>query len=394
MLREPALYIFTFVGEFGYELLNWQGVVRKFALSRLPGDRIVCCSRSDVYPLYECADAYLDISDVPRFRRSRAVRYWVAGTRDRLTSLRDLAVARALRRDLRVVLDRRLREAGFEERDEVRRFVFSSHGIRLGECAFGALGRRYGLAGILLSDVAALAKRVLPARLRGHVRSGKRNLLDRVPAIDYRGSGDIYARLDLSNNVYRRIEPDLALRRSLEERLGWSLDEPYVLVQARRRDKAQASVDRLSEHAVARLLGRLAGRLRVVLLGFATGRWLDSYSAFAPGLAGARYDCRTFPEQACLIHFARHCLFLSEGDLGSHTYVPPLMGRDVTVLAPRSIFSLESSPVEFWNRNVFRFGGQMIPEASEDLEEHESPVYGRLEARIEGPLARSSAGRG
>lgn len=386
--------MFTFVGEFGYELLNWQGVVRKFALSRLPGDRIVCCSRSDVYPLYECADAYLDISDMPRFRRTRAVRYWVAATRDRLTSLRDLAVARALERDLRAALDPRLREAGFKEAGEARRFVFSSRGARVGECAFGALGRRYGLAGVFVSDVAALAKRVLPIRLQRRIRSGKRSLLDRVAALDYRGSGDIYARLDLSNNVYRKIEPDLSQRRRVEERLGWSLDEPFVLVQGRRRDKAQASVDRLPERAVARLLGRLAGRLRVVLLGFGTGRWLDSYSAFAPGVAGARYECRAFPEQACLIHFARHCLFMSEGDLGSHTYVPPLMGRDVTVLAPRSVFSLESSPVDFWNRHVFRFGGRMIPEASEDLEEDESLLSARLEARIEGLPASPSAGRG
>ncbi len=32
-------YIFVFLGEFGYEILNWQGVVRRFAQTIEPGDK-------------------------------------------------------------------------------------------------------------------------------------------------------------------------------------------------------------------------------------------------------------------------------------------------------------------------------------------------------------------
>jgi hypothetical protein len=372
------LYVFTFLGEFGYELLNWQGVVRRFAASLPEGDRIVCCSRAGVAPLYESAAAYFDIGDVPGFRETRAVRYWTARSRGRLTSLRDVASDSALKRRLRRIIRRWLDEAGVSRPDEPVRFVFSSDGVRLRGCNFGPVGYRYTPFGVLVSDVCAFGKWLLPRRTTERLARAKRRLLDRAPVVDYRGDGDIYSRLDLGNNVYRKLEPDQASRAAVEAKLGWRLDEPFLLVQGRRRDKAQASSDRLPENAVNRALRRLAGRTRLLLLGFSTGRWLDSYSVFAAGGAGARYECRSFPEQACLVHFARHCLFLTEGDLGSHTYVPPLMGRDVSIMAPRSVFALESSPVEFWNRHVFRFGGQMIPEPVETLPEDEPGFLARI----------------
>lgn len=46
--------------------------------------------------------------------------------------------------------------------------------------------------------------------------------------------------------------------------------------------------------------------------------------------------------------------------------MPPFMGKDVTSVAPRSIYSLHSAPVDFWNQRVFRFGGRIIPGAAED----------------------------
>src|SRR5919106_1288934 len=69
------VYIFTFLGEFGYELLNWQGMVRNFASTLGPSDAIVCCSRANLYPIYDRADLYIDISDLALFRRSRACAY-------------------------------------------------------------------------------------------------------------------------------------------------------------------------------------------------------------------------------------------------------------------------------------------------------------------------------
>lgn len=360
------LWVFTFVGEFGYELLNWQGVVRRFARYELPpGDRIVCCSRGEVGTLYESAIDYVEIGSVPEFRSSRAVRYWSARTRERLTSSWDRLWDLRLRRALRRHVEGRLRERG--RWSPGARFVFSSLGTRIGSCRFGATGYRYSVPGVVVSDLAAFAKWLLPSGAVERVRRGKRAFLEGASALDYRGDGDIYDRLDLENNLYRRIDPDLSRRGAVERELGWSLDEPFVLVQGRRRDKPQSSRDVLPAAAVDGLLRSLASRCRVLVLDFSTGRWLDSYSAVQADAGYSRYVCRSFVEQSCLVAHARHCVFFSEGDLGSHTYVPPLMGRDVSVVAPGSVFALASSPVDFWNRSVFRFGGQLLPLAAEEL---------------------------
>ena len=69
------IYVFVFLGEFGYELFNWQGVIRKFSNAISKEDRIVCCSRANLYPLYETADIYIDISDHPLFQQSVACGY-------------------------------------------------------------------------------------------------------------------------------------------------------------------------------------------------------------------------------------------------------------------------------------------------------------------------------
>ena len=103
------------------------------------------------------------------------------------------------------------------------------------------------------------------------------------------------------------------------------------------------------------------------------GSWIESrtphYEAVVEGINRARPEIVWVglgTEQACLIHFAKHCLFFTEGDLGSHIYVPPFMGKDVTAVAPRSIYELESAPIDFWNRGVFRFGGQIVPLPTEE----------------------------
>ena len=319
-----TVYVFVFEGEFGFELLNWQGVVRKFAQTTAPHDKIVCCSRANLYPLYESADEFVDISDVPLFKRSRASAYWGIFTPAELPRYRLLAQLRekTLKRQLRAQLRRYIKAHSTvlqANPDQPVRFVFSSRRTRLNGCVFG-WSRRDGVM-------------------------------------------DIYDLLDVGNNLYRPIEPDAAVRPKVEAQLGWSLDEPYLLVQMRHRDPTtdQPSDDTMDDD---RLIDMLSERMRVVLLSFDTGRWLDSHSTFGDR---ATYVCRTFPEQATLVAYARHSLFFTEGDFGSHIYVPPFMGRDVSAVAPRSIYQLESTPIAFWNENVFCFGGHILPVIAEEI---------------------------
>lgn len=338
------IYIFTFLGEFGYELLNWQGIIRKFSKTISTSDKIICCSRANLYPLYEMADAFIDISEVKLFRRSTATGYGASfypSIDHSFTFGRKLHFAfhRRLKAKLKSFILKRLREIAQLESQlswweavfkrgvarppsEPCTFIFSSDKIQLNGCIFG------------------------------YSRNDSKH--------------DIYDLLDLDNNVFQKIEPDFRVLHEIEEKIGWKLTEPFVLCQARRRNEIvpQLSKDTMPQN---KLVDRLAQEVKVILLSFHTGRRLDSYSEFEDSENSFRYLCQSFPEQACLIHFAKHCLFFTEGDFGSHIYVPPFLGKDVTVIAPWTVYQLGTTPIDFWNQNAFQFGGQIIPKVSEDV---------------------------
>src|SRR5262249_34896158 len=98
-----------------------------------------------------------------------------------------------------------------------------------------------------------------------------------------------------------------------------------------------------------------------------TGRHLDSYSAFADVPGCFSYTASAFVDQACLISLAKSCVFFTEGDFGSHIYVPPLLGKNVHAIAPRDIYQLGTTPIDYWNRTVFGFGGQILPWEAEEV---------------------------
>jgi len=97
------------------------------------------------------------------------------------------------------------------------------------------------------------------------------------------------------------------------------------------------------------------------LLGFDTLRNLDSYSDFSAIKDFILYRATNFIPQSCLIHYAKKCVFFTEGDFRSHIYVPPFMGKDVYAIAHEVVYALPTTPVDFWNKNVFQFGGQIKP---------------------------------
>ena len=43
------------------------------------------------------------------------------------------------------------------------------------------------------------------------------------------------------------------------------------------------------------------------------------------------------------------------------------MGKDVVAIGPHSLYELGFTPIDFWNRHVFRFGGQIVAKMSEDV---------------------------
>lgn len=322
--------VFVFLGEFGYELFNWQGVVRKLQANR-PNDRVVCASRGRVALLYPGAD-YVDIGDVEMFRESVASGYFAVMPDETLpqgapeNAAYDAELREVLRREITARLRDRLGRVGFLRLGRLE-FVFSSQRTRIDGCLFGADRILFGTSPL---------------------------------------EGDIYGRLDLGNNRYERLEADLSRRADLEARLDASLGEPYVLVQTRRRAiwrRSTAVVDDL------RIVEALARESPVVLLEFGEIRRDDSYSSFEGGAGVRRISVSGFAEQSCLVHHARSCVFLTEGDFGSHIYVPPFLGRDVHAVAPRDVYDLGTTPIAFWNESVFRFGGSIHPIVAEELDD-------------------------
>jgi len=325
--REPLLpdttYVFAFLGEFGYELLNWQGVVRKLGPQLPPSSDVVVGGRRGLEPFYRSASQYVDISALPPFVESVAAAYFAlppTETKRRAPpTIDELAFDERLRGDIaRYVVER------IDRPDRRLRFVFSSSLTPLGSCLFGV-------------DRAFYAG-------------------DRPPGAIYKPRGIV------ENNVYERIRSEPAARADVETQLGWSLDEPYVLVQTRRRAIGPQSGGGVDESV---LVAELAKRVRTITLSFATGRRLDSGSSIASPGEAIEFRAQSFREQAALIEHARACVFFTEGDLGSHTYLPPLMGRDVYVVASQGVFDRPSAPLDFWNRSIFRVGGQMIPWVAE-----------------------------
>lgn len=325
------IYVFVFFGEFGYELFNWQGVVRKFAQTVSATDRIVCCSRAHVESLYEMATDYIDISHISHFQRSVASCYFALHPRrimhvSRLNRLFDWQLRVAIRRYVLRRLDAPVWKEIMgtywpQHHANAMTFVFSSEHTVLNGCVFG---------------------------------------MERENS----SPNNIYESLDIQNNLFQKIEPDLCHRDEIEHALGFQLVEPFILVQTRKRTIGPKS---LPMPAKDELIQRLSQKMKVVLLSFQTQRHLDSYSAFDPMPNCVVYQCKSFLEQTCLITYARHCVFFTEGDFGSHIYVPPFMGKDVTAIAPESVYKLGTTPIAFWNANVFKFGGQIFPKVAETV---------------------------
>ncbi len=343
-VRASTTYVFVFLGEFGYELFNWQGVIRKFAVQLPASSRIVVAGKRGLEAFYETASQYLDISDFPPYRESVAAAYWAIppGHTGRDQSPTQLAFDRRLREEFREHITKKL---GLRGRIE---FVFSSSLTAFPGCIFGGDHRHYG-------------RPEHPGRI-------------------YAASGM------LENNLYARILPDPGVQRAIEEELGFDLSRPYVLVQTRRRAIGPQCGMSVEE---APIVAALARRLPVIVLTFDSGRALDSVSALAAETGTMVFAARSFREQGCLIAHAARCIFVTNGDLGSHTYLPPLMGRDVDIVASADVLARPSAPRDFWNRHVFRFGGQMNPIPAEPIFASDTA----FQAAIDGMVLRACASR-
>tara|TARA_R110000851_G_scaffold326303_2_gene494854 strand:- start:2918 stop:3937 length:1020 start_codon:yes stop_codon:yes gene_type:complete len=315
-------YVFIFTGEFGYELLNWNGVVRKWCSeNKNDNDTIIICSRPGMDLIYEMADYYIDVSEIDAYNNSIADCYW--------SFVRDVngSIIRQGPHQVEIFtsIETLIKESGFTD----VKYIFGAYEEKMGSCIFGN-GGLYG-----------------PERLG-------------------------YGRLNVNNNVYKKFSADVSRQSDIEDTLGISLDSPFVLCQKGARQRVTRDKTKLE---VDEFIKSISEVIPVVCLGFDTKKLLDSKSTFKDieGDDVYHYNANTIKEQSCLIEKSAQCIFFTEGDFRSHMYVPPFFGKSVIAVASKAIFdpsptdvvSVEpgktNAPLKFWNKNVWDFGGEIIP---------------------------------
>tara|TARA_Y100000356_G_scaffold133553_1_gene140855 strand:- start:194 stop:1222 length:1029 start_codon:yes stop_codon:yes gene_type:complete len=322
-------YVFTFIGEFGYEMLNWQGTIRKWATKhKKENDEIIVCSRKGLEIMYETADWYLDISELDSMQNVVADCYWsyvfVDGThpdlpREQWKIQRKGEHIENIKNEIKNLLEEELK-------NDYVKWIWSCDYQELDGCQFGLIA---------------------PGGNQGGIYNSSHN------------------QLDVNNNVYKKFSLNTdkqKIRKKVESKLGFSLDEDYILCQTGFRKGYEHTKVRINHE---KIIDNLSKDCKIVLMDFNTNRLHDSYSKFDTNFDTIKVD--NIKEQALLIENSKKCVFFSEGVLRSHTYLPPMFGKDVEVIAPKEIFSKTDAPVKFWNENVFKFGGQMIPKPYEDI---------------------------
>ena len=310
------VYVFVFLGEFGFELFNWQGLVRKFKTTCAPEDKIVIGARPGMDIWYPYADVFIDISDDPLYKASRAHCY----------DAYDNAVyykfdsMQYIKASVHALIEDRLKNFDFYRAEGCRaEFIFSS-------------------------DL---------------------NLINGVHFGMWENFDNIYGGEGYKQNLYAKIIHDSpAERQRLEENLQMNLSAPYVLIQGRKRD---VYVQSKYVVPIEILAAKLAEKIDVVILNFNTGRALDSRSEIAAVKNCHVLKTASAHEQAILIKYAAECIFPTENDFGSHIYVPPFMGKDVLAIAGADVYQIGSTPIKFWNDKIFKFGGKIFPFVSENI---------------------------
>tara|TARA_B100000287_G_C20674248_1_gene794630 strand:+ start:1289 stop:2257 length:969 start_codon:yes stop_codon:yes gene_type:complete len=319
-------YVFTFIGEFGYELLNWQGTIRKWVKeNKKKEDKIIVCSRKGLDLMYEMADYYVDISKLESMQNVVADCYWsyvfVDGTgpdlpRNEWKIQREGQHIDNIKQEVKNLVKGHLN-------NNVVKWIWSCDFQNIDNCAFGCPSPGGSVGGI------------------------------------YNVS---HNQLDLNNNEYEKLSYAKNLQKEIENKLGFSLDEDYILCQTGFRKGYEGSQLRIDH---GKIIDELKKECRVVLMDFDTQRLNDSYSKFNTDYESIKVN--DIKEQSVLIHNAKRCVFFTEGNFRSHTYLPPMFGKDVEIVAVKELFSKPEAAVDFWNKNVFKFGGQMIAKHYEDL---------------------------
>jgi hypothetical protein len=315
-------YCFVFTGEFGYELLNWQGRVRKFSALH-PEVKVICASSAATRLLYSDFAEFIALDSSKAHMRGIADTYFLRYENFVRDSIWDVLSAYFRRIQLkRFILDQYPKSEASNFR-----FIFSDRLNVVEDFQFGAT---------------RWAPRINKFR--------KRNFQE------------IYDKLPIDQNLYVKIEPTDTVVEIVKQKLAdLGVEFPFVAVQSA--DRLTFLKKRRFEIPVAGLFEEIVNQLPTVEISFKQIRETDTQSL---SLNSRKiFFCTSLEEQAAIIGLSSFCIFTSSGDYRSLHYVPSFCGKDNYSITSSSIIS--NSAIGLWNSQIFQFGGKIIPITAESL---------------------------
>ncbi len=330
-------YIFTMIGEFGYEVLNWHGVVRKWALyNKRDGDTITICSRNGLELFYDFADNYVNLSQFDSYNKTIADvfdAYIVPNGDVETLPRKEWIIERNGQHidDIKNDVTNHVNDIISGE----KRFIWSCDFEEMDRFHFGKLHMTYG--GIYDPELIARGEFGSPLRIEEN----------------------LYSEIDLNPFIDE-------VKKKIQKNININLDEPFVLTQTAFRKGYDLRSTVKIDHDT--LFEGLSQKYPILFLDFNSGRKLDSFSKFNDY---ETYSTDNLKEQLVLMKLAKYCILTSEGDYRSHFYLPCFVGRDSHVIAARDIIErLSATSCDFYNRYVFTFGGQIKNYVYEDIIEN------------------------
>ena len=304
--------VFVFLGEFGYELLNWQGKVRNFAKSN-NHLRVSAISRKSCEILYENSTRYIPLDSIDLWKNSIADGYFARFEGVGRNSILELKKNRELHKAIKNAF------YAIAGKDHLKiKWVWSDRLTILSRVEFGANRYLFG-----------------------------RNL----------EHGSIYESLEVfANDVL--LTNNFKASKIQEE----SSPEDYILIMRAERSRIVRSEGLIN---ASRIVEEISKTYPVILGEFLTSRLNDTTGKFNNGNFKV-IQFSNLEEQFRLILKSRVCFFISEGDLRSHTYIPPLIGKNVLVYGFRDIFPADT--LKRWNSSLFKETGRILPIFAEEIE--------------------------
>lgn len=302
---KKRVIVISFLGEFGYELLNWQGKVRRVHDNLVKNNErekyfIIVASRNGLNNFYENCDYFVELSNFDSYNKTIANNYTFEGQ---------------LNTD--------------QLRQQIYDYVKSN--------CFFIKNNEY-----FLEDFECFWS----------------HNTNKIYGVDF-NHGTIYGNCDVIINKFVKIEPDLTYIEEISNELNFDITkENYIYIQSGFRDIVTRSKKIINFNYIFDNISN--SNYKIILSNFVTNRSNDTltrYGNFEKNII----HVPNFKKQSCLINFAQKNIFFSEGDFRSHNYVPPFLGKDVYSVAYDDVFTIGTTPIEYWNKNIFNFGGNIIP---------------------------------